>query len=236
MINYDSFQEHILNCFPMEGCGIILENIFIPFENISIDPINYFEFSEKDSKYLLSLSEEYQIIHSHTQESFTYDPRTPSKEDMIGQENTQVEWGIVHCDGKAVSDILWFGSPKTDDLIGRKYIHNVYDCFTLVRDFYFKEFIIDVGSHPRPPEWEEWNPHYINNTYKNLGFIDIKKEDIKYGDVVLFAIASRTSNHVGIYLGDDKFIHHLYQRTSSIDTFSKWNRQLIKVIRLNNGT
>lgn len=234
MINYNDFKEHILACFPMEGCGIVVSDIFKPFENIHPDPTNYFQFSEKDSKYLLSLKD-YKIVHSHTQESFTYDPRTPSVEDMIGQENTQVEWGIVHCDGQAISDILWFGSPKQDELEGRQYIHNVYDCFTLVRDFYFKEFQVDIGSHPRPPEWEEWNPHYITHNYRTLGFKDVENS-FKYGDVALFAIASRTPNHVGVYLGQDKFIHHLYQRTSAIDSFSKWNRQLIKVVRLDNGT
>jgi cell wall-associated NlpC family hydrolase len=136
----------------------------------------------------------------------------------------------VHTDGKEVSDILWFGKPSTIAYEGRPYISNVYDCFTLARDFLFKEFNYDVGLHPRPADWANWNPHYISKTWASLDFTPVE-DKLQYGDILFFAIASKTINHIGIYLGEDKFIHHLYERLSHLDYLPKWHKQFIKAIR-----
>ena len=230
MKNLQVFKDYICACYPQEACGIIQNNEFIPVENNHNDPLNYFSFPLEITQELLLSGEDYYIIHSHTMESFSNDPRVPSIEDMEGQRNSGKEWGIVHCDGDNVTEILWFGKPSKEDLLGRIYIPNVYDCFTLARDFIFRERGIDVGTHPRPANWEEWNPHYIEQTYQSLGFIDVKEP--KYGDILLFSIGSRWINHIGIYTKEDTFIHHLFQRKSSEDSLKKWQRQLYKIIRL----
>jgi proteasome lid subunit RPN8/RPN11 len=231
IVNIKEFNEHILNCFPQEACGIIDENgLFRSMENIASDPINNFEISEGNSFYIASTKEKYSLIHSHTMISYKDDPRIPSYEDMKGKIATNIPWGIVHCDGENVSDILWIGEINAIPYEGRDYLSNITDCFTLARDFYSTEFKIDLGIHPRPAIWEEWNPHYIEQTYKNLGFTDVSS-NFKYGDILLFSIGARYINHIGIYLEDDKFLHHLYKHKSAIDSITKWNRQLVKVIR-----
>ena len=226
--NFEEFKEHVVKCYPQEACGIVIDDVFLPIENIASDPINNFEFSQKDS--LALLGKEYKVLHSHTDESYSIDPRTPSLNDMKGRYATQVPWGIVHCDGENISDILWFGGINEIDLLGRTYISNVYDCFTLARDFYYTKFDIDVGLHPRPTDWEEWDPYYIEHTYSKLGFVEVKIPT--YGDVVLLSIGTRYINHIGIFIKDDTFIHHLFARKSSEDSLKKWNRQLIKILRL----
>jgi proteasome lid subunit RPN8/RPN11 len=231
MKNYAAFRDHIVTCYPQEGCGVILNELFYPIDNIHPEPSNNFMFSEKDCLELLD--KEYTIIHSHTMERFDCDPRTPSLEDMICRNNTQVPHGIVHCDGENISEILYFGTINTEELLGRSYISNVFDCFTIARDFLYNEANIDIGLHPRPPEWEEWNPYYILHTYKDIGFIDVEETDsYQVGDILLFAISSNKVNHIGIYLEENKFIHHLYNRKSCEDSISKWSKHLIKTIRL----
>ena len=232
MKNIEDFKKYILSCYPQEGCGVIIEDIFYPITNTHPDPADKFLFSEEDTLNLIDKT--YSIIHSHTMDRFTSDPRTPSHEDMIGKDNTQVPWGIVHCDGETVSDILYFGDINREDLIGRSYISNVFDCFTIARDFLYTNFGVDIGVHPRPPEWEEWNPHYISQTYKNLGFIDNLGKP-EFGDILLFSISSRQINHIGIYLEGDKFLHHLHNRKSCEDSISKWSNHLVKTIRLKDG-
>lgn len=231
MKNYEEFQQHVISCYPQEACGVVVNDTYYPTENVHSDPVNYFKFSEAAEKKVALLQEPYKILHSHTMESFTLDPRIPSEEDMIGQKVSGVPWGIVHCDGANVSNILWFGPPSELDLVGRSYIPNVQDCFTLTRDYFWKEFKKDIGSHPRPADWESWNPHYISQTYAQLGFEQINTEE--KGDVLLFAIGSRTINHIGIYLGSGLFVHHLYNRTSSLDTLAKWHRQHVTTLRFN---
>jgi proteasome lid subunit RPN8/RPN11 len=234
MNNLEEFKQYVLKCYPQEAVGIIVHNHFIPMENIHNDPCNYFELSSLDCFRIAELTEEYSIVHSHTMETFIDDPRTPSFEDMQGQNNSTVPWGIVHCDGTVVTDILWFGTPRTEVVLGKNYVSNVDDCFTLARDFYYTNFNVDVGVHPRPADWEEWNQHYILQNYAKLGFTEVKKAE--FGDILLFTIASRTVNHIGIFLQEDTFIHHLHGRKSCEDSVSKWNRQLTKIIRYTNGS
>lgn len=230
MINLEEFKAHVVKCYPQEACGVIVEDKFYPTDNVAADPINTFAFSTEASAKLQQLGKGYKIIHSHTMEHCTHDPRVPSEEDMKGQRNSGVEWGIVHCDGENVSQILWFGKPREDSLENRTYIPNVSDCFTIARDYFWQARKVDIGSHPRPAEWQEWNPHYILQTYAKIGFEEVK--ELQEGDVILFSVGSRNVNHIGIYVGEGNFIHHLYNRKSSIDILDKWKRQIVKYLRL----
>ena len=230
--NIQELHEHVLTCYPMEAVGIVKDTIFYPKNNTHPEPVNNFSLSKEDSLEV-SLAKA-SVIHSHTYVRFNDDPRTPTYEDMQGRERTQTPWGIVHTDGKTVSDILWFGGINTGDLIGRYYISNVFDCFTLARDFLYITYGIDVGIHPRPGNWQDWNPYYIERTWSKLNFSSVNG-NLQYGDIVLFTIGTNYINHIGVYIGDDRFIHHLYQRNSIIDSFSKWNKQFKKAIRYNYG-
>ena len=40
-----------------------------------------------------------------------------------------------------------------------------------------------------------------------LGFVKVKREELKPGDLVFFNTMRRTFSHVGIYIGDNRFIH-----------------------------
>lgn len=232
-----TFKEHVLDCYPQEACGILVEGVFTALENCHSDPVNFFSLSQKDSFLVASCDKDVILLHSHTTETFTEDPRTPSLEDMMGQKMSSCEWGIVHCDGENVSEVLYFGSPSKQQLLQRDYIHNVTDCFTLARDFYYQEYGEDLGSHPRPSDWQTWNCGYIEQTYSSLGFsvvpLGVKRER---GDVVLLALGSVQANHIGVVTGEDSFIHHLHKRKSCTDRLSKWDRQIVKTLRKSNGT
>ncbi len=41
----------------------------------------------------------------------------------------------------------------------------------------------------------------------SAGLLDIRRTELKPGDLVFFNTMRRTFSHVGIYVGDDKFIH-----------------------------
>lgn len=229
--NYDSFVAHVLNEYPKEACGYVINNIFTPVINTHSDPINNFSFSETIS-FELTKHKKYLIVHSHTGNVTTHDPRAPSKEDMEGQQNTLQPWGIVHTNGTEVSEMLIFGPPSQTELLNRPYIPNVYDCFTIARDYFAQNYHIDIGNHSRPVNWQEWNPNYIENTYKKIGFSPVPAENVlSPGDVVLFAIGSRYCNHIGVMLDQETFVHHLHNRLSCTDNIKKWHKQIKKVVR-----
>jgi proteasome lid subunit RPN8/RPN11 len=230
--NLDLLYKHVLACYPQEACGIVLDNVFIPLENIADNPGDSFRISA-------DYYEQYQdtmqaVIHSHTHIEHELDPRTPSLEDMKGADATDIPWGIVHCDGTNLSEILWFNTTEVPPLLNRPYIPNVYDCFTLVRDFYRQEYDIDLGLHPRPAKWDSWDISYIwkwMEIWKDI-FIPLEEEDVpRYGDVVLFHIGSTYPTHLGICISDETMIHHLYNKYSCEDKIHRWKRQIGGIYR-----
>ena len=240
MKNLDEFKKHILSEYPKEACGVIKEDTFYPLPNIAEDPANNFQLSESDTFNLME-NLDYKIVHSHTQQlqqttvnvqNIVLDPRLPSLSDMECQEKTKVEWGIVHCDGKEVSDPLWFGLPSTEPYKDRRYIPLIQDCFSIVRDYYFFELDYDMGTFPREIDWEVNQGHLIRRDYKEEGFIVINSmEELYPHDIVLMSINSIQPNHMCVYLGDDKILHHLYNKLSCIDSLKKWHRHFVRGLR-----
>ena len=50
-------------------------------------------------------------------------------------------------------------------------------------------------------------PRRADQQAKAPGFVAVKREDLKPGDLVFFNTMRRTFSHVGIYIGDNRFIH-----------------------------
>jgi len=50
-------------------------------------------------------------------------------------------------------------------------------------------------------------PRKVDQQAKASGLAPVKRSDLKPGDLVFFNTLKRTFSHVGIYVGDDKFIH-----------------------------
>jgi cell wall-associated NlpC family hydrolase len=50
-------------------------------------------------------------------------------------------------------------------------------------------------------------PRRADEQAKASGLVAIKKDELQPGDLVFFNTLRRTFSHVGIYLGDGKFIH-----------------------------
>ena len=211
-----TLKEHVLKEFPNEACGIITtRGRFIPCKNIHKDPLNFFEMEDEVfTKYKIKA-----IIHSHPNGKLE-----PSAQDMQGQLDTDVEWGIVTTDGIEVSEVLYFGK-NTPDLIGREFKHGVTDCYSLIRDWYKLEKDIELPEFPRSNNWWNEGENLYEEYAEEAGFRRLRGDETpQVGDVVLMAIASKVSNHGAILLDGGLLLHHLTNRLSRREPAAPWRK------------
>jgi hypothetical protein len=58
----------------------------------------------------------------------------------------------------------------------------------------------------------------FEDCFKEAGFVDLGLETPEYGDAILMSLdGSPGLNHVGVYLGEQRMLHHLRGRLSSRD-------------------
>lgn len=203
----DKIKKAAIAEFPKELCGVLIEDNFVQLTNIAESPEDSFKFDVMD---YLQYSECDAIIHSHTQKprrNYRHDLRTPSVKDRLKQIESNKPWGIVATDGITALDPIWLPRTYSREYIGRPFIWFIYDCYTLVQDYYFFEFGIQLMDHAM--EFDYGNGFRIENNVfdkymAEAGFYDrvFKPGDIKKGDLVLLTHLGVDQSHLGIYTGE----------------------------------
>lgn len=226
-------NEHTLNAFPNEAVFVItLDDELHILDNIANDPENYFEVELGDLHNQLKY-----LIHSHTFrdgdnalkfEGHMVDPRMPSKMDMQLQLLLDIEFGILSCNGREVSDILWY-PDLNHPILNNEYISGIHDCYSIIRRWYYQNKNIILDEHPRDFLWWNDNPDIYLNCFK-YGWEEINVNDMDIGDMLIFRIG-RYESHGGLYIGDGKFIHHMNRQLSRTENLSGWMKRLSRVVR-----
>ena len=225
----NKIKELAIKHYPNEMVVGVKNKKLIELVNTHSDPTNYFS---------VDTDEEFDaLIHSHiidlseTQEYYL-DRRVPSKMDMITQDQLEIPFGILATDGKEATDILWFPDLERP-LLGRTYISNITDCYEMVRSYYYQTYGITLMAIPR--EWDFWEqePNMVLDKYKEAGFKEVLIDDMEVGDLVVLRLPMDYINHLGVYIGDDKLIHHLHDRLSIEDSVPRWRSRIVKVLHYN---
>ncbi len=211
-------QAHASEVYPNESVGFVVDGVYVPMENIHEDPLNHYTVDPKEvAKYASNLQG---VIHSHPLENH---PMHPSKHDMETQEAWGVPFGIQLINAAGPGNIIWFGdSLPIPEYEGRPYIYGVYDCYTILRDYYRAELDVNLPIVPRDDGfWNRGEEMYLDNTMAQ-GFEEIDVSDLQPNDGVLIKLKSKVANHAILYLGGDRGLHHMPFRSSSYDTVSKY--------------
>lgn len=221
---YEEIIEHSKQESPREACGLVIilkgRYKYIPCTNAaSPSSINdEFVISTKDYSAAEDMGEIVTIIHSHPLRD-----SSAGVSDIASQQKWGIDWLIVGLNGGASVDMSWLrGDKKVLPLYGRTYTWHVNDCGSFIRDFYKQEFNIDIPDFYRPEKfWEKGLEIYLDS-YEKAGFHTIPFSDLKYGDVILFALGTHITTHGAVYIGDNQIAHHYRGRLSCRDVLGKY--------------
>lgn len=229
-------QAHAVECYPNESCGLIVlaedGERYVPCNNAHGNPSEHFRLSAEDFAEAEELGEVKAVVHSHPNTS-----GAPSDADRVQCELSELPWHILSIgmvDGKAEFGQQGYCQPcgYLAPLQGRQFAHGILDCYTLFKDFLFREYGIRMNNYEREDDW--WNKGqelYSMDRLNGEGLFQIKDEP-KRGDIILMNIRSKVPNHAAVYLGDGQMLHHLHGRLSRTEPYGgMWAERTCMVVR-----
>ena len=218
---------HAKENYPNESCGLLInfkgKQLYQKCKNISnfaddqfiLDPVDW---AAAEDKY--GFDNIQGIVHSH--------PHTepiPSPQDHVMAARIGKKWWIVN----PITEKWNSFTPKEykESLIGRPWIWNVTDCWSLVREYFQAELNIVLKDYKRPNDPDEFisNPLF-EKYFKDCGFVEISNiNDLKKHDAILMNVCGSGLNHVGVYVGDNEILHHMQGRLSCRQDYTGWFRK-----------
>lgn len=229
-------QAHAARCYPNESCGLIVERdgteIYVECENSHSKPSENFRISGEQFVAAEDVGEVVAIVHSHPNSA-----STPSHADRVQCELSELPWHILSVgmvDGEPTFGTPGYCKPCGFEapLEGRQFAHGILDCFTLFKDFLWREYGVRVSDYEREDDWwEKGKDLYSMDRLNAEGFFQIT-DDIRRGDIILMNVRSKVPNHAGVYLGDGQILHHLQGRLSRRDNYGGyWAERTVYVVR-----
>lgn len=230
-----AMREHAQACFPNEACGLIVsagkKAHFVACKNQAPDPQANFLIGPDDYIKATEQGEVIAIWHSHTHGSVE-----PSEADLGGCEMWQLPWLIsgVESNGQTFThqgpNLI---KPKAwqADYVGRPYVFGSFDCYSLLTDFYAREFGIQLGRYPnlRVSQWWRKDMDILGDHWREQGFVPVTDGTFKHGDALGIAMDSEVANHVAVYVTGDIILHHLVNRLSRREPFSPYWLSRVKL-------
>lgn len=223
-----AMEKEAAKQYPNEACGLLYKKgrkvAFAPCRNISADTRRSFTLDPLDFARVRALGEIVAFWHSHPDEEIAI----PSPTDSASCDRTGLPWYITALreeDGKFIFAGPCHVSPREGEPAyeGRPYIWGVHDCFTIMADFYRREYGIAFDwfppEYPAVQNWWNQGHNLLEDHFGKLGFERLVDQPPRRGDVFLISVGSPVASHVAVYLGHGRILHHPEGRASKVDVF-----------------
>ena len=210
---------------PKEACAVlhlrdgVVSLLLVP--NSHHDPFSFFRIRKEDVAGLDVVT----IIHSHPTS-----PPTPSEADRAMCNELKLPWAIYSGLTDSWTELL--PVDKNTPLLGRPFVYGVFDCFTLVRDYYWQKLHIKI---PRVEAeygfWNDGKEPYLEN-FAKAGFFAVRDNTLRAHDCVLMQYASKTTNHAGVLTEEGLLLHHTQSNLSCVTPYGGyWLEHTREIVR-----
>lgn len=217
-------RQAALKASPREACGVIVNDEVVECKNISEDSKNFILSPDDYLKASLKGAIT-KIWHTHPHTS-----SQPSLADKASCNRNQVPWLIY----SLVDDSLYELQPEITDapLLKRPFVWGVFDCWTLIRDYYKQK--LGIVFPPIPPYeerfWEKGLNYYLD--WYKMGDLEIVLPPARAHDILLMSLHSDVPNHGAVLLPSGKVLHHLQGQLSCESIYGNyWRRATSHVLR-----
>ena len=226
--------------WPNEACGLVLrqgkKSVAIEVKNSAAKPQSNFLISTEDYAALAAQGEVIGVWHTHAEAE-----ARPSMADLAGCEISELPWFLMSVfkrdDGFELSELVRFDPNGFEaPYEGRPYAFGVLDCWELVRDYYRREFGIQLRAYARQEDFWKKGDDLLGANWEEEGFTLIKRGlAAEIGDLFLFQTdATGVPNHIGIYVGGNRLLHHCKGRLSCSEPYAgHWQKHTVRHIRHN---
>ena len=222
---YKLIVEHAEEFPDEEVCGTIEldSNLMVKVtreKNESIDKKKMFSMSPVK---ILNRKKLLGIYHSHPNSD-----ENPSEYDIDMSEELGIPFLIYSL--KTKKFFLYYPkSYKAEDLAGRPYVTGFYECLSIAKDYFNEIREVDVN---------EWNKNYWPGIRGNMDLIEgfekkmfkVPLDEIKKHDLIVFEIRNERTYHIGMYEGNDHFLHQRSQHFSGSQLLDERWRKKIKYV------
>lgn len=221
----DSLREHLFREYPREACGLLVnidgQQVYRRCRNTATTE-DQFILHPEDWAEAEDLGTIEMVLHTHPM-----GPADPSMADRTGCEKSGIPWGIMDRHGRfVVLNPEGFRPP----LIGRPFVYGVLDCWSLVREYLLEKLSLDLPDQPRLGHWWKRGENRLEEYLLAHGFRPVGKPETH--DLILFRVRSDVPNHVAVYVGDGRMLHHPADGLSCEIPFRhEWQRSLYGFMR-----
>lgn len=221
----EKVREHAAAAYPNEACGYIIKGAkraeVILCTNTAEDPTQFFRIARAETTRVADQGELLAVWHTHPGRN-----SEPSEADLASIEVMGIPWLIqgLRVDESGHFDFAPYTVTKPSGFVmpyaGRPYVPGVFDCWSLVVDYYARELGIRLNRYPYTQDSGDPGFHLFPTSYSNEGLVRLMGEQtFQVGDVVFMQILDDRPNHCAVYVGDDRILQHNHGRLSSLDVF-----------------
>ncbi|WP_413732354.1 C40 family peptidase [Sodalis sp. RH20] len=223
-----SLLAHAEQTYPAECCGLVIQNgrkqTYLPCTNTAPENGEQFRIAPEEYAAAEDAGVIIAVAHSHPDAT-----TQPSQLDLAQCDLLQVPWIIASWPEGDVREIMPAEGIKP--LEGRPFVHGIWDCYAIIRDWYKLERGIELPNFERSDGWWDRGENLYMKNYAEAGFVPTEGA-LQPGDVIIMQVRADEPNHAGVYLGDGLMLHHMYGKLSGkVPYGGYWHERTITTLR-----